>query len=184
MSEPKEFVVGDTITWDKSISDYKASDGYTLTYYFWNQTRNFSVIASADGDNYTVSISPSISAAYTPGQYNWKAVISKGAGETLERYTVEEGITNVLHNPADVHGKGIDDRSDVKKALDNIDAVLAQTATKEQASYSIAGRTLTSRSVEELISLRAHFARLYAKELRERRIQQGLGGKKNLVRFV
>ncbi|MBU1864263.1 MAG: hypothetical protein KKH94_11410 [Candidatus Omnitrophica bacterium] len=183
MNEPKEIVAGDTITWDKSISDYKASGGWTLTYYFWNTTKDFSVVAAADGDGYTVSISATISAAYTPGKYNWKSIVSKGTGETLERYTFEEGTITVLHNPAVTYGKGIDTRSETKKALDSIDAVLAGTATKEQASYTIAGRSITLRTVEELTKLRAHFARLYAKELRARKIEQGLGGKRNLIRF-
>jgi len=183
MDEPREIVAGDTIEWDKSVSGYSPDDGWTLTYYFWNETADFSVVATADSGSWTVTISAAVSADYTPGKYQWRAVVSKGEDEDLERYTVLEGFIYVRHDPAVGTGAGIDSRSAVKIALDAIDSVLAGTASKAQASYSIQGRALERRKAEELLVLRAHYARLYAKELRENRISQGLGGKRIYTRF-
>ena len=182
MDEPTYFTAGDTVEWEKSLSDYPASE-WTLTYHFWTASYDFSVVATSDNDDYLATISAAVSADVPAGKYEWNAVVSAGEGATLERHTVACGVLQVLADPSAGTGTGIDTRSAVKIALDAIDAVLAETATREQASYSIAGRALELRKPEELIALRAHYARLYAREKRELRITQGLGGKRIYTRF-
>jgi hypothetical protein len=183
MDEPKSFVAGDTVEWEKSLADYPASE-WTLTYYFWNESKDFSVVASADGDNYQITIPAATSEDYTAGTYNWKAIVSQGSEETLERHTVASGQIIIRHNPAAGEGSGIDSRSAVKIALDAIEAVIAGRASKDQESYSIAGRSLSRTPMADLIMLRTHYAKLYAKEQQEDRIEQGLGGKKIHIRFT
>ena len=56
-----------------------------------------------------------------------------------------------------------------------IEAVLAQTATREQASYSLAGRMLRSRTPDELIRLRAWAKRQWNRRRDASRRRQGRG---------
>ena len=183
MSEPREFVAGDTVSWRVRVAGYSPDDGWGLVYYFWNESADFSVIGVVDGGEWVMYIPASVSAACVPGRYRWQRVFARGVGEELERVTGVEGVMVVRHNPAAGKGTGIDSRSEVKRALDAIDAVLARSATKEQASYSIDGRALQRRSAEELLVLRGHYARLYAKELREERVAKGMGVKRVYTRF-
>lgn len=182
MTEPNVITAGDTITWSKTIAGYSAKD-WTLTYYFFNISSDFSITAIADNDNFIVVISSTLSKSFKQGKYDWKAVATRGKDEKLERHTTATGEMQVLADPTSGLGGGIDTRSEIKKALDAIDAVLANTASKEQSSYSIGGRSLSRRSPEELIVLRSHFGRLYAKEKQELRISQGKGGKRIYTRF-
>ena len=182
MDEPKYFIAGDTVEWEKSLSDYPATE-WTLTYYFWNESHDFSVVATSDNNDYLAQITAAVSAEIDSGTYNWRAVVSQGSGESLERHTVANGSMEVWHNPASGEGAGFDSRSAVKIALDNIDAVLANRATKDQQEYSIAGRSLARTPIPDLIVLRAHYARLYAQEVKNKKIAQGLGYKRIYTRF-
>lgn len=179
MSEPKYFIAGDTVSWTRSVSGYPATD-WTLTYYFWNESADFSVAAAADGSDYAVTIAAATSADYTPGWYDWRAVVSDGT----DRYTVDRGRLEVRHDPAAGTGTGIDTRSAVKIALDAIEAVLAKSATRDQESYAIAGRQLSRTPKADLILLRNHYRREWIREQREKRVAEGLGaGGKVFIRF-
>jgi hypothetical protein len=180
VAEPSYFVAGDTVTWTKAVSGYPATAGWTLEYYFWNATADYSVEAAADGSDYEITIAAAVSAEYAPGRYQWRAVVSKAG----ERYAVASGEIEIRHDPASGDGTGIDDRSQVKVALDAIEAVLAGRASKDQESYTINNRSLNRTPIADLILLRNHYRREYAREQREKRIAEGLGGGgKMLIRF-
>jgi hypothetical protein len=183
MNEPKRFVAGDTVSWSKSVPEYPPGNGWTLTYSFWNEYRSFRVDAVTDNGIYSIQIPASVSEAIYPGRYSWQAFVSKGSEESLQRHTVGSGEVVVKHNPARTDGKGLDSRSEIKKALDAVNAVIAKTATSDQRSYTIEGRSLERRNNDELIGLRNDLEQKYAQELREERLEQGVGGSKIYVRF-
>ena len=47
--EPLTIRAGDTIEWTKSIDDYKASDGWTLSYSFRGTGGTIDITSTADG---------------------------------------------------------------------------------------------------------------------------------------
>ena len=47
--EPTELVAGDTWTWDRSLADYPAAGGWTLTYVFVNREQRFTIDSTAVG---------------------------------------------------------------------------------------------------------------------------------------
>ena len=68
--EPLTIRAGDTIEWTKSIDDYKASDGWTLSYSFRGTGGTIDITSSADGDDHAISIAPATSTAYTANCLN------------------------------------------------------------------------------------------------------------------
>ncbi len=68
--------------------------------------------------------------------------------------TVESGNVIVLADPATQ-----DTRSHSEKVLEAIEALIEGRATKDVASYSIAGRSLTRLSPDELVKWRAVYRR-------------------------
>ena len=77
--EPSEFRAGDSVKWQKSIDDYKASAGWSLAYAFRGPGGVIDVTASASGDEHLVEITPTTSAAYTAGIYDVIGYVTKGA---------------------------------------------------------------------------------------------------------
>lgn len=167
---PTVFPAGDTIKWDVSVPDYKASDGWALTYELKSSTADLATItASADGDDFTVTISASTSANYAAGDYHYAAYVTKGS----ERFRVDQGRITVEHNFA--ASGNYDGRSHTEVVLDAVEAVLESRATKDQENYTIAGRSLGRTPIEDLLLLRDRYRAEFVKEQRQDRISRGLG---------
>jgi hypothetical protein len=138
------------------------------------------ITATDNGDGtHLVNLAPATTAAYTAGKYRWQAYVS----DSDDRYLVDSGTIEIKPNFA-VQTNGYDDRGHVKTVLDAIEAVIEGRATKDQMSYSIAGRSLSLTPIPDLIVLREKYKAEYANEVRAERIANGLGHiGKILVRF-
>ena len=177
---PTTWNQGDTIEWDVTVPDYPASDGWTLTYEAKSSTSDLATItASANGDDYTVTVSASTSSGYSVGDYHYVAYVTKSA----ERFTVDSGRVSILKN-FETSGN-YDDRSHAETVLDAINAVLESRATKDQESYSIAGRSLNRTPIADLIMLRDKYKTEVVRDERADRIRRGLGHEgRILTRFT
>lgn len=157
-------IAGDTLDFTDSVAQYPASAGWTLVYRLVPRftapvQAPIVLTASASGDDHRVQATSVATAAWTAGIYGWARWVEKVG----ERHSLGTGNLTVLADPAQV-AQGADNRNQAQKALDNIDAVLANRATHDQKSYSIAGRSLEHMSVDELLSLRAYYAARVRKE--------------------
>lgn len=167
---PTKFNKGDTIKWDVTVPDYPASEGWALSYELKSKNSNITGISgSADGDDYTVTISASTSNGYTVGEYHYMAYVTKGS----ERFAVDEGRIEVVANFAD--SGNYDARTHPEIVLDAIEAVLENRASKDQESYTIAGRSLNRTPLEDLISLRDKYKSEVIQQQRADRVARGLG---------
>jgi hypothetical protein len=54
---------------------------------------NFSIQATADGDNFAVNVAAATTAAYTAGDYTWAAIVTGGSSEA---YEVDRGRFKLL----------------------------------------------------------------------------------------
>ena len=180
-TEPDEFFIGDTVTWTKTLSDYPASV-WTLKYNFVSAdagAANETTTAVADGDTHVVTMAKAVTDAFTAGDYKWFSYV-EDAGETV-RYSVASGSMTV--NPD--QSSDTDARSHAKKTLDAICATIEGIATKEQQSYSIAGRSLSRYTPAELYEFKQQYEALYNKELQDENIANGGGsGRTVKVRFT
>lgn len=165
--EPTSVIAGDTVKWTKSLPDYPASDGWSLAYTFINAAGKFPVAASADGDDFTVSVPPVTTTDWIPGDYDWRAQVSK-AGEV---YTVATGRTTVKPS---FSAATLDGRSSARKMLDAIEAVLENRASSEVAEYQINGRQLKYTSIPDLLKLRDRLRAEVRREENALRSAQGL----------
>lgn len=141
--EPEVIVAGDTVKWKKSLDHYKASDGWTLTYYIRGAVKT-DVTATASGDDHLVTISASTTAQWSPGTYWWIARVSKSG----EAYTVANGIFKVKENLAGIAGT-YDGRSHARRVLEALESVREEVAAKGYAEIEIAGRRYKITSIEQ-----------------------------------
>ena len=108
----------------------------------------------------------STTANYTAGDYVWYAFITRSADS--ERVSVDEGRTEIVVNFANTNA---DLRSHAKKVLDAIEAVLENRASQDQMSYSIAGRSLSRMSIDDLMTFRNRYRAEYLREIKLARIK-------------
>ena len=176
--EPSEIIAGDTLKFQKSLSDYSSST-WTLTYYLLKSGTQITFSASASGTDHLVNVSNTTTAGWAAGIYKWESYISK----TGERYKISSGTIEIKPNLA-AQTTGYDARSHVKKVLDAIEAVIEGRASRTDLSYTINDRTIQHMGPEELIKWHSHYKKLYMQELQAEKIKQGLTpDSKVLVRF-
>lgn len=180
MNVPSTLRAGDTWDWDESLSDYPATT-WTLkfTFYRYGQVAK-TVTASASGTDFSITVSAADSAAYTTGDWMWTAYVEKGAGASLERYTVGEGVLSVKPSLAGATAT-TDHRSYWQKVLDAAEAALLVFAAKGHATITIDGKSVSYKRMAELTSLRNTAARQVAIE---QKVGQGLeSGRRGVTRF-
>lgn len=161
-TEPAELIAGDTIEWKRSLSDYKASAGWTLKYALRGAS-NINLISTASGDDHLINILAATSANYTAGTYAWAAYVEKGS----ERRTIDKGHLEIKA-----------DLSTATTYIDRLRQLEADIVAINQflgsnykySSYSIAGRSMSSHSITDLFLLRNNMQ----KELIKLRNQEAL----------
>ena len=170
---PKEFSKGESLTFKKSFADYPASSGWTLVYNFRGAGTGFNQSATADVDDFIVTIAAATTEATTAGRYYYQGFASKGA----ENILVDSGEVNILPALAAITVDEIfDGRSQVKKDLDAVEALLRGKLSKDQQSYVIRNRQLVRIPIPELRMLRDDLKQQYYLELRAEQRKAGEGG--------
>lgn len=169
--EPDTLVVGDRWVWrrDDLVSDYPL-DEYALEYRFTEDstgnTNAFTIAATEAESTYLVEIASAVTASLTAGDYQWAAFIIRSSDS--QRVVVDQGRTEILPN---LQNTTADLRSHAKKVLDAIEAVLENRASQDQMSYSIAGRSLSRMSIDDLMTFRNRYRAEYLREIKLARIK-------------
>lgn len=174
---PDRVNAGDTIKWTRTLSDYKPSDGWALSYILINAAGKITISASGSGDTFAVVVSAATSAAWAAGTYDWREQASK-AGEV---FTVADG--RIVVAPA-FSGSTLDARTHARKMLEAINAVLEGRATSAVGEYEIGGRRLKYIPAAELLVLRDRYRSEVARETSADAVAAGLADPRRIyVRF-
>jgi hypothetical protein len=151
-TEPLEIVAGDFVQWKDSIlpADYPVAS-YSVVYTARSVTGNdeFQVTATTADGYYLLTLLSATTAALPPGIYRWQKEIVKTS--TSQRVVIKRGEFKIL---ADLDVSGIDSRSHAEIMVTKIESILAGKADSDVQSYSVAGRSLTKMSFQELLDAR------------------------------
>lgn len=159
---PAKLVAGNRWAWTASdlTADYPTAS-YTLVYRLSLQTAAGTVVsitASKVSSAHVVEVASATTAAYTSGDYFWQAVIVRDSDS--QEITVDSGLVNVAPKLAGTP----DTRSHAYKVLMAIRACIEGTATREDKSYSVAGRSLERRPLSELLELEQVYVKRWQQE--------------------
>ncbi|MDQ1610330.1 MAG: hypothetical protein QOG00_261 [Pyrinomonadaceae bacterium] len=167
--EPVSFAAGQTLAWTKELADYSPADGWTLKTYFRGMSgAGFDAEGEADDNHFSFRVPSANTEGLEARLYYWQTWAEKDG----EKFMVDSGQTEVVPGLPGITGN-FDGRSDVKKILDAIDAMVAGKATLDQQEYAIGNRQLKRIPIPDLLSLRKTYARLYAGEQRAARLKEG-----------
>lgn len=179
--EPARVVAGDTWTWMRSdlAADYPTA-AWALTYSLRREGDGTvkTITATESGTVYTALVTHTDSANYAAGTWHWQAHMTRASDSA--RVRVDYGVLVVEANGA----TAADPRSHAVRTLAAIESLIEGRATKDVNSYSIAGRSLTKMSPDELIQWRDYYRREVAREQRAELARQGKAtGRTSVVRF-
>lgn len=169
--EPETLYIGDRWTWKRTnLTDYPVAS-YALTYNFRTDASTaFAITASeaTDPEEFLVEVASATSAGYSPGLYYWAAFITRSSDS--ERIQVSNGQTDIKVNRAT---SASDPRSEARIVLEAIEAVIQARASVDQSSMSIAGRSLSRMTPDELFKYRNEYAYKVRMEIYKQRIRAG-----------
>ena len=182
--EPTELYVGDRWMWKRTDlgTDYPTAS-YSLSYVLRplsNGGSHIDITAAEDGDDYIVEVASATTAGYTYLDYRWYAFITRTSDS--QRLEIGSGTVTVYPNRVSSNN---DPRTHAEQMVDKIELVLNNRADADVLSYSIAGRSLSKMSPDELVKWRDYYLAERAKERRSEAIKLGKGvNSKILVRFT
>jgi len=166
---PPMLRAGDSWAWRDSFPDFKANDGWTLAYSLVNAAGKIdlpSLGITADGADFAIAVTATVTAGYAAGVYTQVARVSKSA----DVLTVGSGTLQVLANLL----TAADTRSHARKVLEAIEAVIERRATMDQENYTIGTRSLARTPIGELIKLRDLYRQEAYAEKAAEALAQGL----------
>ena len=163
--EPTELIAGDSWEWNRKVSDYPPSDGWTLKYAFAGPGTLPDVEATANvaGDYYEIRATPDQTENFEGGPYDMVAYVEK----TGARHTILQAFIHVVSN-IDARART---QSHILRVLEHVEAAIEGRLTSDMASFSINGRAVQRHELSELLKLRG----LYLSKLR--RLQTRARGK-------
>jgi hypothetical protein len=166
---------GMTFSGSFPLPGYSASGGWEISARLVNASRVIELDAalfSGSGTTWALLAPKATTTAWTAGDY------------TLQLVASQDGESVVVANRAArvVDSGAADLRSDARKALEEIDAILAQKASQDHSELSIDGRSIKRMGWTELLAARSHFAALVDAEDRALRGESAL--RKIPVRFA
>ena len=182
--EPLQIVVGDFLQWKKTqiASDYPTAT-HSAEYVARITAGGSSEIklAAIERDTYYLfQVDSATSAAFDAGFYHWQLEVTETA--TGNRIVVERGEFEAIQ---DLDINGADPRPHAEIMLDKIESLLEGRADGDVSTYSIAGRSITKMSPEELLQWRDYYRREVAVFRRKNAIDRGKKGNATiLMRFT
>lgn len=182
--EPLVIVVGDFLQWKKTqlASDYPPAT-HSAEYVARITAGGASEIklAAVERTNYYLfTATTATTEAFAPGFYHWQLEITETASGN--RIVVERGEFEAV---VDLDVNGTDPRSHAEIMLDKIESLLEGRADGDMSSYSIAGRSITKMTPEELLAWRDYYRREVAVYRRRNAIARGRKGAATiLMRFT
>lgn len=142
---PSELMGGETIAVTVEVDGYTPAD-YTLKYQFAASTPvEIAGVANEDGDGWTITVPAATTAQWPSGVVSFVGFVT-ASGEGGAVTAVDSGFIRVTASPMYV--------SWAKTAIASIEAVLANTATSEQASFAIGDMSASKWPPKQLMEFR------------------------------
>jgi hypothetical protein len=165
--EPLEIRAGDSISWEKSLSDYPATT-WALSYRLRGPS-TLDITASADDLTHAVTITAAETAALQAGEYRLFGRATYGDSAV----TVYDGRLVVLTNFATATD-GYDPRSWNRQCLDAIKGMFKGIAPHPEIAYTLFGeRNVQLIPVADRLKMLAAFESRVAEEDRNERASRG-----------
>jgi hypothetical protein len=169
--EPDTVVVGDFIQWRRTdlSGDYPNTE-YTMTYVARitaGGANEIQIAGTAYQTDYLFTVTSATSENFNPGFYHYQLEALRTSDNN--RIVLETGFFTAV---VDLDTNNADPRTHAEIMLAKIKSLLEGKADADVSNYSVAGRSLTKLSFDELIKARDYYQEEYNKEIQALRIQK------------
>lgn len=170
--EPTVFTVGDFGQWKRPdlAQTYDPAE-FSLTYIARitaGGASEIKVVSTVVDGVYLFKINSDDSDSFVPGVYHWQLEVEQTS--TGNRAVIQTGEVTVR---VDLDVNSADPRTHAEIMVSKIETILQGKADSDVSSYSVAGRSLTKLSFQELIDAREYYRREVVKYRNDLAIRNG-----------
>lgn len=178
--EPQEITAGDTVIWYRIVSNFPASEGWTLYYVLRGAQTIKLTAATFQTSNYVVTVDATETAAWKPGLYSISAYVENSDGD---RFSVATWFpkTTIKPNPAAFVEGTAANLTFAQLTLAAVESALLALASRKVSSASVNGQSYAIQDVSKLVALRNRMREEVQSEQDAILFAAGLGGKKNIL---
>ena len=181
--EPDRFTVGDFGQWKRpDLSAVYPPAEYNLTYVArisQGGSSEIKVVATNSGGVHLFTVESSVSEDFTAGTYQWQLEVEQISSGN--RLVLQTGLVEIV---VDLDENNTDPRIHAEIMVDKIQTVLEGKADSDVSSYSIAGRSITKMSFNELVEARDFYRKEVVQYKNQAAIRNGKKGTQTIkVRF-
>jgi hypothetical protein len=166
--EPQQFTSGDTLSFERNLPDYPASDGWSLLYELRGGAQPIEFSSVADGGNHSVTVAASDTALWLPADYVLVGFAVKGA----ERQQIYYGQLQVLENfpatPGDAPQKTF-----AQQMVENLEAVMLGKAGNDLLESNIGETRFKYLSPEQLRMEHGYWVSVRKNEIAIQKAKEG-----------
>ena len=170
--EPTQIVVGDFIQWKKAqiAQDYPTAthSAEYVARITGGGSNEIKLAATETNGYYLFTVDSDTSSDFAVGRYHWQLEITETSSGN--RLVIERGEFEAI---PDLDVNQSDPRTHADIMLVKIETILEGKADSDVGSYSIAGRSLTKMSFDELMVARDRYKREVLQHQREELIKRG-----------
>jgi hypothetical protein len=158
---PPTFAAGTTVRYRRSHADYPASAGWELTLHLNGEKSVAHIAAVADGDDFTFTLTATVTAALEPGPYRWVELVTKVGDDTCDPAKGE--VTVTVNFATAVAGAAL---SWARRELAIIQKIKEGRIDADVQAYAIDGRSWQRIPIELVWAREAYLLRVIAAEER------------------
>ena len=181
--EPTELVVGDFLQWKRSdiTADYPAalySAGYVARI-TGGGSSEIKITGVGSDSYYLFTVQSDDSADFVAGYYHWQLEITETSSGN--RLVVDQGDFTAI---PDLDDNQADPRIHAEKMISKIETILEGKADSDVSNYSIAGRSISKMTFDELLAARDLYRRELVAHERKALLKRGKSNSSTIkVRF-
>ncbi len=151
---PTSFSAGTSFFVTRTFADFP-SDTFTSSLQLTNQNNAFTISGTSNADrSFSYIEVPAVTSGYVSADYSFSVITINGNTTCIP----ETGDIEVTPNV--IAGAPVDVRSNAEKILDQINLLLEGKFISDKESYSIAGRSLNTFKIEDLLSAKGTYQSL------------------------
>ena len=145
---PTAIVAGETVSETITMVDYPAASGWVVSYRFATPTPLTQACTGGTAGAWVLALTSAQTLTIPSGRVRFDALATQTVGEAVAQVVcVDSGVIVVEASPLTV--------SAWSTVLTAVDAAIATWGTNDQRSMSIEGMSISYKSLDELLKLRA-----------------------------
>lgn len=167
--EPGEFAAGDTLSFERALSEFPAPT-WSLLYEMRGQTQPISFASTPDGQNHSINVAATVTATWLPGDYTLAGYALNGT--TGERQQIYLATITVTPNFAAEAGNEPQLTFEAQM-LANLEIVLLAKSTGDLLESSVENSRFRYLSLEEVRKERDYYFMVVANQKAKQNAKMG-----------